>query len=247
MSDQMVFKRYELKYIISKSQRDLIREKMTEYMIADEHGKSTILSLYMDTPEFLLARRSIDHPFYKEKLRLRSYGVAREDTTVFLELKKKYDGITYKRRTGMKEAELELYLKTGIVPEDSQIMRELDFAKKRYRGIRPAVLLSYEREAFYAKDDHGFRMTFDENILWRDTDVSLCCGVYGMPLLKEDQVLLEVKAADAIPYWLVELFSACKIYKTSFSKYGAAYRNICRGVQTEQTEILTNGGIYQYA
>ena len=132
-------------------------------------------------------------------------------------------------------------------------MREIDFAMKRYPGLKPAVLLSYDREAFYAKNDHEFRMTFDENILWRDTDLSLCSPIGGTPLLAPDQVLLEVKTAGAIPLWLVHLFSEQGIRKTSFSKYGTAYRSIFTQQKQQQaalqpnTEPTVDGGIYKYA
>ena len=95
MADQIIFKRYEIKYIITTEQLERIREEFKAYMIADEHGESTICSLYFDTPSFQLIRRSIEHPIYKEKLRLRSYGVAHSDTKVFVELKKKYKFLTF--------------------------------------------------------------------------------------------------------------------------------------------------------
>jgi SPX domain protein involved in polyphosphate accumulation len=243
----MVFKRYEMKYMLSRAQKEQLLQTMQGHMKADEHGQSQILSLYMDTPDFLLARRSMDHPVYKEKLRLRSYGVAQKDTTVFVELKKKYDGIVYKRRVSMTLEALERYLGTGMPPKDGQIMREIDYARKRYIGIQPAILLSYEREAFYAEDGSGFRMTFDENILWRNRDVSLDSGIYGLPILNEDQVLLEVKTAGALPKWLVDWLSASRVYQTAFSKYTTAYKNVCTGVQPTQQEIIIDGGIYQYA
>jgi SPX domain protein involved in polyphosphate accumulation len=245
MGDQMVFKRYEMKYLLTKEQRDYIQQEMSAHMIPDIHGKNTLLSLYLDTPDFLLIRRSIDKPVYKEKLRMRSYGMAKNDTEVFLELKKKYDGVVYKRREAMTLLELERYLKTGTLPRNTQIMRELDFAMKRYRGIAPAVLLSYEREAFYDKDNHEFRMTFDENILWRTDELALNRGIYGAPVLAPNQVLLEIKTADAVPLWLVQLMSQMQIRGTSFSKYASAYRSICTRPNTN--DIQTDGGIYHYA
>lgn len=239
MGEQMVFKRYEIKYMLTKGQRDLIQNRMRDHMTMDVHGKNTILSLYLDTPDFLLARRSMEHPMYKEKLRMRSYGVAGPDSTVFLELKKKYDSVVYKRRESMTEKQLEQYVKNHVPPKDTQIMRELAFAMGRYEGISPAVLLSYEREAFYAKEDSDFRITFDENILWRDYDVNLHSGVYGSSILAPGMVLMEVKTAGAIPMWLVKLFSEQHIYKTNFSKYGRAYEKI----EKQQR----NGGNYKYA
>ena len=226
MADQMIFKRCEIKYMLDITQAELLKNQMKQYMTADEHGMSTICSLYFDTPDYLLIQRSMEHPVYKEKLRLRSYGTADKDTTVFVELKKKYESVVYKRRIAMKESEAQRYLLHHEKVMSGQISDEIDYCMDHYEGLAPAVMLSYEREAYYAKDDHEFRITFDRNILWRDYDLSLCKGIYGNPILKEDQVLMEVKTAGAIPLWMVEFLSENKIYKTSFSKYGTAYRTI---------------------
>lgn len=226
MAEQMIFKRSEIKYMIDEGIFRKLMEVMKKYMIADDYGRSTVCSLYFDTPDYLLIRRSLDHPMYKEKLRLRSYGVANESTKVFVEIKKKYDSIVYKRRIAMKESEAQRYLLHHEKVMSGQISDEIDYCMDHYKGLAPAVMLSYEREAYYAKDDHEFRITFDRNILWRDYDLSLCKGIYGNPILKEDQVLMEVKTAGAIPLWMVEFLSENKIYKTSFSKYGTAYRTI---------------------
>lgn len=226
MAEQMIFKRSEIKYMIDEDIFRKLMEVMKKYMIADDYGRSTVCSLYFDTPDYLLIRRSLDHPMYKEKLRLRSYGVANESTKVFVEIKKKYDSIVYKRRIAMKESEAQRYLLHHEKVMSGQISDEIDYCMDHYEGLAPAVMLSYEREAYYAKDDHEFRITFDRNILWRDYDLSLCKGIYGNPILKEDQVLMEVKTAGAIPLWMVEFLSENKIYKTSFSKYGTAYRTI---------------------
>lgn len=226
MRNQMVFKRYELKYLLTKEQANIIKKRMWEYMIGDEHGKNTIFSLYYDTPDYLLARRSMEKPVYKEKLRLRSYGVAKPDTEVFVEIKKKYKGIVYKRRISMVKEEADRYLLKGERLQDNQISREIDFFLNRYGNLAPRIFLSYEREAFFAKDNHEFRVTFDENILWRCEDMDLEKGAYGEPILEEDKVLMEVKTADAVPLWFVEILSELKVYKTSFSKYGNAYKTI---------------------
>lgn len=261
MENQMIFKRYEIKYMLTKEQKNMLLDVMKEHMIADVHGRSTILSLYLDTPDHLLIRRSIDKPAYKEKLRIRSYGVAEKDTEVFLELKKKYDSVVYKRREGMSEMQFEEYMKTGIACKDTQIMREIDYSMKRYAGLAPAVMISCEREAFYAKNDHEFRMTFDENILWRDDDLSLCSPVHGAPLLKPGQALLEVKIAGSIPLWLVHFFSRNSIRPTSFSKYGSAYTTMLHNCSIDSNKDNSNnssnktntihnipdGGTYKYA
>lgn len=255
MSEQMIFKRYEIKYMLNTQQFELLKEEMKEHMIADVHGRSTNCSLYFDTPQFLLIRRSMDHPMYKEKLRIRSYGVAQKDSLVFVELKKKYDSVTYKRRIGMREEDMERYLIKGEKVLDTQISREIDYCMEHYDNLKPVVLLSYEREAYYAKDDHEFRITFDQNILWRDYDLSLCKGVYGQPLLQPGQVLMEVKVGEAFPRWMADFLTRNKIFKTSFSKYANAYRemydknpkllNLPQGQVADNKEL--NGGIINYA
>ena len=171
----MTFKRYEIKYMLTRRQEEQIKQVMAPYMKEDEHGRSTICSLYLDTSDYLLIRRSMDHPVYKEKLRLRSYGVAKENTTVFLELKKKYDSVVYKRRVSMPLAQAEQFLaeetaskadqpvNTGIVRSNPQIRNEIRYCMQTYHDLHPAVLLSYERDAFYGKNDHEFRVTFDHN------------------------------------------------------------------------------------
>ena len=226
MSYQNIFKRYEIKYIITKEQQAALEKLMKGYMKADKYGKSTICNIYYDTPDYLLIRRSLEKPEYKEKLRVRSYGTAATDSTVFVELKKKYKSVVYKRRINMKENTAERFLIDRTEQPTSQIAKEIDYCFTRYQDLQPKVFLSYKRQAFYSKTDDNFRMTFDENILWRDYDLSLCSGVYGTHVLDKDKVLLEVKTAGAVPKWLTDFLSENKIYKTSFSKYGTAYKQI---------------------
>lgn len=192
----------------------------------DKYGRNTICNIYFDTPDFLLIRRSLEKPEYKEKLRVRSYGVANHNSETFVELKKKYDSVVYKRRIEMTEAEAIRYTCNREKITESQISKEIDYCFKLYNSLQPKVFLSYEREAFYSRTDHNFRVTFDENVLWRDYDLSLCKGVYGTPVMDPDMVIMEVKTADAIPLWFTEILSKNHIYKTSFSKYGNAYIQI---------------------
>ncbi|MCM1185656.1 MAG: polyphosphate polymerase domain-containing protein [Lachnoclostridium sp.] len=239
MSEQMTFKRYEIKYLITKPQMAVIQNAISEHMIADSHGQNTLCSLYFDTPDYLLVRRSLEHPVYKEKLRLRSYGIADNKDTVFVELKKKYHSVVYKRRAAMSAAQAYDYLLRGKPAMDSQIIREINYFLQVYPGIRPAVLLTYKRDAYYGKDDHEFRITFDDHLLWRDYDLNLESGIYGEPLLDPNYVLMEVKVAEAFPLWFVRLLSENHIYKTHFSKYGAAYTAIYQNQQ--------KGGVFRYA
>ncbi len=219
-----IFKRYELKYLLTTEQMATILQQSAPHIRGDEFGKSTICNVYYDTPDSLLIRRSLEKPIYKEKLRLRSYGIAKANTPVFAEIKKKYDGVVYKRRihTGEKQA---MALCKGIAPTDrNQITDEILFFVRRYERLAPAMFISYEREAFYAKDNSDFRITFDRNILWRDTDLTLSKGVYGTPLMQSNQVLMEVKCPGAMPLWFVKILTEAGVHKTSFSKYGNAYQ-----------------------
>lgn len=216
------FRRYELKYILSMEQYLLIKSEMQHYMRGDKYGESDICNLYCDTPDFLLVRRSNEKPFYKEKLRIRSYGVTKKGSDVFVEIKKKYDSVVYKRRISTDEkTALKMLSKNAVAC--GQIGKEIAYFTEFYSGIKPQMFISYRREAFYGIADNEFRVTFDRNILWRTNDLSLDSGIYGMHVLPENQILMEIKTATAIPLWLVQILSENKIYKTSFSKYGTAY------------------------
>lgn len=237
MTVQKVFARSEVKYLVSDKQRELIEHEMLRWMRPDEFGRSTVRSLYYDTPDHLLIRRSLAAPVYKEKLRLRSYKQASETSPVYAEIKKKFDGVVYKRRCRMTNAAAEAYLSGGWQDGpykneqedntlDAQVMKELHFMLSRYKTLAPAAFVSCEREAFYAVDDHEFRITFDDNILGRDTDLSLTEGIGGLKLLPDGQSLMEIKAGGAFPLWICRILTEEKIHKTSFSKYGNIYRRV---------------------
>ncbi len=218
-----VFKRCEIKFLITDLQRTAMMKPLLRNMHPDEFGKSTIRNIYFDTPDFRLIVNSLEHPLYKEKLRLRTYGKANQSTPAFVEIKKKYDGIVYKRRVQMPLAQANEYLGGGAPPVRSQITNEIDFFLRRYELLTPQVLITYNREAFFANDESDLRITFDNDILWRDCDVSLCGGIYGKKILPPNMSLMEVKTSGSMPLWLVEFLNRNEIYKTSFSKYGRAY------------------------
>ena len=222
---QLTFKRYEIKYQLTEAQYDRLREAMAAYMVPDEWGASTVCNVYYDTPSKLLIRRSLEKPVYKEKVRIRSYGALKPGAPVFLELKKKSEGVVYKRRATMDMERAARFLRGEGDPQ-TQIERELDFAVRRYGGLVPSVYLAYDREAFYARDDHEFRMTFDRRVRYRTSDMDLSMSDAGTQILPDGKVILEVKCAGAMPLWLVRFLSAEKLYKTRFSKYGTAYQQM---------------------
>lgn len=227
MDYQNTFKRYEIKYLLTGQQQRELYQWMLPFMRSDQFGKSTICNIYYDTQDRRLIRTSLEGPCYKEKLRVRSYGTAAEDSTVFVELKKKYKGIVYKRRMDMETRQARNYLDHHVrLGRPSQISKEIDYFMKLYQTLGPSVFLSYDREAFAGIQDETFRMTFDRNILMRTSDMDLTKGAYGEALLEEDLVLLEIKTAFGIPQWLLQFLSGHHIYKTSFSKYGYAYQKL---------------------
>ena len=224
MAVQTVFRRYELKYLLTMAQKETVLKAMQPYMTLDKYGRTTIRNIYYDTDTYLLIRRSIEKPAYKEKLRIRSYSRADRDSTVFVELKKKYKSIVYKRRISLPEEEaMEWMSGNRHCHKHTQIANEIDYFHDYYGPLHPTVFLSYERKAYYCNDGSDFRVTFDDNILCRQEDLSLESEVYGTPILPEGKVLMEIKCSGGIPLWMTHVLSEEKIYKTSFSKYGTAY------------------------
>lgn len=225
MAYQTVFKRFELKFMLTQEQKKRVLEAMAPYMALDEYGRTTIRNIYYDTDSYRLVRRSIEKPVYKEKLRIRSYNKAEPDGTVFVELKKKFQDVVYKRRVSLSEvAAMEWISGDGRCETDTQISEEIDYFLAYYETLRPVVFLSYEREAYYSEDQPDFRVTFDDTILCRQEDLSLESEVYGTPLLPQGMVLMEIKCSGGIPLWMTHVLSEEHIYKTSFSKYGVAYQ-----------------------
>lgn len=226
MDYKVNFERYEIKYLLSLRQYNRLLEVMKNHMKLDAYGKSTIINIYYDTPNGQLIRQSNEKPIYKEKLRVRSYGVANISGDVFIELKKKYNGVVYKRRMAMNYAEALKILANQEFSEESQIAKEINYFFKYYKNLQPAMYLAYEREAYFGVEDEVFRMTFDHNIVYRVKDLNLSSKVYGEALLDSETVLLEVKTALGIPDWLVSFLTEENIYKTTFSKYGEAYKKV---------------------
>ena len=238
MTYQDTFKRREIKYLLTREQKEGLLRAMEGRMALDQYGRTTIMNVYYDTPEYLLIQRSLEKPDYKEKLRVRSYGTADRGDVVFLELKKKYDGIVYKRRTSATERDAEGYLlQNRALPKRDQITEEIDYFKSFYQNLAPAMVISYEREAYYCTQGTDLRLTMDENILWRETDLNLRRAPYGEALLRDDQTLLEIKIGLAMPLWLAHALSELGIFQTSFSKYGNAYLQKQAGVNARLAKL----------
>ena len=227
------FRRREKKMIIDASLVPKITERLLQYMTPDKYNEngnpSEICNLYFDNEQDDVIRNSIQKPKFKEKFRIRSYGTPNDDSPVFLELKRKLDGVGTKRRLTLTMAQARQYLETGNHPEglsplSEQILKEIDY----YRSIHPVVprtYVSYRRFGYFGKDDPDLRVTIDFDILTRRTDLDLEKGRYGTPLLPPELVLLETKFQGAVPLWLVRIFDEFHLSFGTFSKVGASFKH----------------------
>ena len=228
-----VFNRIEKKYLLSEDMYGKFYEEMKPYMELDKYcndGKCySIYNLYYDTETDELIRRSIEKPVYKEKLRLRSYRIPQADDRIFLEIKKKYQGVVNKRRTKLTLKQAYDFVNNGIMPVEgnyinAQVVRELDYFIKLYKP-QPKVFLAYDRVALFGRDDNNLRITFDRNIRTRRDNPEIDKGDYGEQLLPQKKILMEIKTATSFPLWLTELLNRYEIRNVSFSKYGTEYGN----------------------
>ncbi len=231
---QTTFKPKEVKYILSDDQYNELMKRLEGIAKIDDYGLTKINNIYFDTPDLALIRRSLEKPRYKEKLRLRTYGVPTDETNAFIEIKKKYDGIVYKRRINMTYKEAIDYLIHGYpVPKRSQISDEIDYFMVFYRNILPAMKISYDRIAMAGINDPSLRITFDTNLQW-SMDLDLRNGTEGRQILLPGQHLMELKVPGAMNMEMASILNDLGIFQTSFSKYG-------RGYQTFETEQIAKG------
>ncbi|MEY8561802.1 polyphosphate polymerase domain-containing protein [Eggerthellaceae bacterium 3-80] len=262
MSDYIgVFERKEVKYVLSASQYQRFRVLMDSYMRVDDYGETRINSLYFDTPQRELIERSLDKPLYKEKLRMRWYERLAQDEldrlpaesadTVFIELKKKFKGIVYKRRLSCARKAAQAYLAkthtyeeavrafpldvytledTELTARSVQIAREIDAFCTRWENLCPSMLISCNRIALTLKEqfasEENVRITFDSRLVYQDLALSggEALSSTQRPILDPTCVVMEIKVAGPYPLWLVEALDECDIRPQSFSKYGEAYK-----------------------
>ncbi len=231
---QYCFRRYEMKYFLTPMQYRTLTDALSPHMQPDEYEYSAIGNIYYDTEDWYLIRASIEKPIYKQKLRLRAYGMPGNADTVFAELKKKYDGVVYKRRVSLPAGQANTLLLPGAPAlPDGQISREIRYFCGLYRP-RPRVFIGYDRRSLVGRNAPDLRVTFDTNLRYRTDALDLRAGAYGYPLLPDDRILMELKIPGVCPLRLARLLSELEIRPTSFSKFGAFYRAVVHG-QGERT------------
>ena len=252
---KMTFERVEKKFLLTTEQYEEIRESFSPYFHADKYGQYTICNVYFDTEDDYLIRHSLAKPPYKEKLRLRSYGKETSpDTLFFLEIKKKYKGVVYKRRITLDLQEAEVLLSSGRLPQwqddpsrpfqDRQILREMQYFIDFYHP-QPKLFLGYDRIALAGIDDPELRVTFDTGIRCRETEVSpITGGSNGYRILPEGKFLMEIKVSGAYPFWMAKALSNAKAYPVSFSKYGCYYEHkVSRSLKKSAPALAAVGNI----
>lgn len=227
MAFGVTFKRYEKKYLLNPLQFAILKEEIDKHFVPDEYGETKICNIYYDTPEYLLITRSNDKPIFKEKLRIRTYGIPKDDSTAFIEVKRKFNSVVYKRRIHMPYTEAVGHIAAPLTKDsDKQITKEINYLINFYKTLEPQFYLSYDRQAFFYKETSDIRVTFDKNITWRDYDLDLRKGSYGESLLPDGYTIMEIKVPNTAPLWLAELLSKLELYPTSFSKVGTAYKTM---------------------
>lgn len=227
------FMRYENKYIITDKQKDILLPILLEYTDFDKYCVGNkdypIYSLYFDTENNDVVRRSVQKPYYKEKLRLRSYKLnPNDDDTVFLEIKKKIGGIVNKRRVVLTYKQAVRFIKYGKVPQlngiQKQIMNEICYYTKLH-PIEKNVLIHYDRTALFGKNDKSLRITFDRNLTANENTDILRTDSNGDFIVTPDTRIMEIKISGATPLWLTKILTENKIYRSSFSKFGRNFQN----------------------
>ena len=231
-----VFNRHESKYLLTEEQYIKFYEELLTYMELDKHNENdelySIANIYYDTKDHSVIRHSLSKPKYKEKLRIRSYGVPKLDDIVFLEMKKKVFGLVNKRRTKMKLSDAYKFVETGIEPPyesymNKQVIQEIKYYLSQHE-LLPMIYLAYDRKALFSKENRDLRITFDKNIRSRRSNVLLEKSDEGELLIEEGTWLMEVKAEKTVPLWLSQLLSKHGLYRMGFSKYGNEYKKNVR-------------------
>lgn len=243
-----VFERIETKFLLDDMQYTELMKRLENMAAIDSYGKTSILNIYFDTPDYKLIERSLEKPVYKEKLRLRTYGIANDETNAFIEIKKKYKGVVYKRRISMPYAKAVDYLVNGKeIEKRSQISDEIDYFLQFYKGIRPAMAISYDRIAMAGIHDPELRITFDTNIRWRTDKLSLTEGNVGKDILLPGQHLMELKIAGAMSVEMARILDELNIRQTSFSKYGRGYQDLMSEKYMESQKKESNIALFRKA
>ena len=229
------FKRIETKYVVSKENLEDLLTDLKEYLVEDDYPTSIISNIYFDTDNFDVIQDALDGNHRQEKIRMRTYlANPKIDSKVFLEVKSKDDeGIGHKFRlvsTPLAITNLMTDGKNHGQITDRQLLQDIHHLRQRYdEGLKPRMYIYYDRFSMKEKETiEGYaynkvRVTLDQNLTYRDEDVSLFKGNHGFPLLDEDTIIMEIKAPGKKPDWLQAILDKHGLKEQKFSKYSCAY------------------------
>lgn len=217
------FERYEKKYLLNEKEYKKVLKDLIPYIEKDKYFESSICNIYYDTDASDIIINSLEKPMYKEKVRLRSYNVPGEDSTVFFEIKKKVNGVVGKRRISLKLKDFYDYQSNKKnIKVNKQILSEIEYTIKQNK-LKPKIFLAYDRNSYYAKDNNELRITFDSNIRSRTDNLKLDMGDAGKLYFDDNMYVMEIKTLNAYPLWLTRVLSSNLVYPVSFSKYGKIF------------------------
>jgi len=231
---QFNFKRYEKKYLITNQQAASVTAALLKHMTPDQYGTYWVQNLYFDTESWDVIRKSMERPLYKEKMRLRCYGIPDATGNMFLELKKKYAGVVYKRRIALSIPAMAQPLRDVLKPNDAQIARELDFYLQS-NPVSSKMFVAFRRTAYTGVGEEWLRVTFDTDIRYRRENLDFSNPSFGQAVLRAGYQLMEIKTQTSIPLWLSRVLSENAIYGTSYSKYGTCFTDYC--IQQEKGDV----------
>lgn len=222
-----IFQRKEKKYILSYDKYNELMKYLDIYMTRDEYGLHTINSLYYDTNTYDLISWATRKPKYREKLRIRCYGTDYVNAPYFLEIKKKVNGIIYKRRVSLDFDETKEFIENGTLPAVDSFTDELtlmEVNRIRNKKVIPSAMVNYDRIALFGNENPDFRVTFDFNMRWRTDRLNFLTDDSGHIIAPEVDIIMEVKILKSYPLWFAKILSDLEIYPQSFSKFGQVYK-----------------------
>jgi hypothetical protein len=203
-------------------------------------GRRTTLihSLYCDSPDFELFRRSLQgDSALSLKLRLRSYGDAAtpgtSDAARFLEAKvgaTSPEGVRLKHKARLSLDDDAVATVLGLagaapsfVPGSRRKFWRPLLAVMDAQAIRPCLTVSYEREAFV--DTAGqLRVTFDADYRASPIAAGSVTPLAGPAGRLGDARIVEIKFVDSLPAWLAAALVRLGLDPSgqSFSKFKTA-------------------------
>lgn len=233
------FNRFELKYVLSLNAAEGFRRELLAFLQPDAHGDAggsyAVASLYYDSPDYRCYWEKLEGLRFRRKLRIRHYetpAALTPDTPVFVEIKQRINRVTQKRRVLLPYGDARRLCDARELaeypPRDQRVVDEI-YAMLWEYDLRPTSVVSYARRAYIGTEyDVGLRVTFDTNLRCRAQDLQLHDQQVGRLMTSPDQVVMEVKVNERIPYWLTELIARHNFRLTRISKYCMSVEALAR-------------------